>query len=278
MAITVDDLPGPVVRQGGYDSLRLLSELTATLRAHRVESATGFVIGERVVSDPDARAALAVWTAAGYELGNHSYGHISLHAAELGRYLEDLRRAEPLMQELAQRSGRAVRYFRYPFLEEGRSARDRRALTELLAARGYAIARVSLDFFDWAWADPYARCLARADRAGMSLLSRSYLERAAAYLGWAVAGAREVLNRPLPQVLLLHANVVTVHHLDALLTQYERAGVRFISLAEALADPAYRADYDGDVSHVLTLSSAHAGRPLAPAPGRPDDLLTLICR
>lgn len=278
MAITIDDLPGAGSVQTGYGSLRLLTELVGTLRAHQVHDATGFVIGERLVTDPEARTALAVWIGAGYDLGNHSFAHPSLNEAGVSAYLADLARAEPLMAALRKESGQSSRYFRYPFLEEGRTEHERDQVAESLHARGYAIARVSLDFFDWAFADPYVRCLAHGDAAGLSLLSASYLTQAAAYLTWAVTSADRVLKRPLPQVLLLHANVVTAQNLDALLTQYERAGVVFIPLAEALADPAYGAHYDGDTSHVLMLSSQRAGRSLVPAPGRPDDLLTLVCR
>jgi hypothetical protein len=76
----------------------------------------------------------------------------------------------------------------------------------------------------------------------------------------------------------LHANVATAHNLDALLTEYERSGVSFVPLAEALEDPAYTAEYDARISHVLTLSSLGSQRPLPPFQVRPLELLDLACR
>jgi peptidoglycan-N-acetylglucosamine deacetylase len=277
VAITIDDLPGSA-EDSGYDALRLVSQLIDALRAHRVGAATGFVVGERLASDAQGRAAVAAWVAAGFEVGNHTYSHPSLHRGDARAYIDDVLRMEPLMHALEQRSGQRARYFRYPFLEEGRSEVERRLLARLLRERGYTVARVSVDFSDWAWGDPYARCLRRGDPEALALLSRSYVDNALAYLAWSEASAQRVLRRPFVHVLLLHANLATAHNLDALLSAYERAGAQFVPLSEALADAAYTADYAAEGGHVLTLASQAAGRALPPRLLRPLDLLDLACR
>ena len=43
----------------------------------------------------------------------------------------------------------------------------------------------------------------------------------------------------MPQVLLIHANLLNAEALPDLLEMFRRRGYRFVSLAEALADPAY---------------------------------------
>jgi len=276
MALTFDDLPGSPIPE--YGSARILADIVQTLRAHGVRSATGFVIGERLVSDPEAQRALAAWTSAGFEVGNHSWSHRSLDEVGTDAYVADLVRLDAPLRTLERESGQRARYFRYPFLEEGRSDAERRTLARTLASLGYALARVSLDFSDWGWADPYARCLAQRDGEALALLSKSYLAFASAGLAWSHAAAQKVLRRPLVHVLLLHANVATAHNLDALLTEYERAGVQFVPLAEALEDPAYTAEYDASISHVLTLSSLGSQRALPPHQVRPLELLELACR
>jgi hypothetical protein len=170
-----------------------------------------------------------------------------------------------------------TRYFRYPFLEEG-SGEESRALFEAIGGLGYQVARVSLDFSDWAYGDPHARCLTRGDRRALSLLSESYLESARAQLAWASAAAASVAGRAVPQVLLLHANVATMDNLDALLTEYERAGASFITLEQALRDPIYQGDYEGSGGSVLTMAAFASGRALPPALVRPLPLLELVCR
>jgi peptidoglycan/xylan/chitin deacetylase (PgdA/CDA1 family) len=278
LAISVDDLPRSRSLPDGYTSLRIVSELIKTLQAHAVASATGFVIGERLSADAEGPAALEAWLRAGYELGNHSYAHRPLDELGSEGFVADLASMEPLMRGLLPRGRRATRYFRYPNLEEGRTHEQRRALSRALRELGYTPARVSVDFFDWAWAEPYARCMRRGDAQALSLLSRAYLQFAAAQLGWSMAAAHKLLQRPFTQVLVLHANIATAANLDALLTEYERMGVQYVPLAEALADPAYTADYDAGGGTLFVQMNTTLKRGLPPWLPEPVDLLELACR
>lgn len=278
IAITLDDLPGSEIMPHGYSSERLLIEIVAALKKHRVQSATGFVIGSRLDRDPHGRAALATWLEAGFELGNHSYSHGSIDELGVDAYYADVVRMDETMHALERASGQPSRWFRYPFLEEGRHQQERRLLSQAISALGYRTARVSIDFGDWAWGDPYARCLERGDARALALLSKSYIQNGSAIFEWSREAARQVLRRPFTHVLLLHANVATARNLDALLSEYERLGAVFVPLADALRDPAYAADYEGSGGHVLTLAGQRSGRALPPWQVRPLELLELACR
>ena len=56
-------------------------------------------------------------------------------------------------------SGASWRSFRYPYLRQGFDAASTSAVREFLDARGYQIAEVSIDFWDWAYQEPYVRCV-----------------------------------------------------------------------------------------------------------------------
>lgn len=275
IAVTIDDLPASAIPGAG--SVQIVRELVRVLAKHRIERVTGFVIGNLMEADPEGRAAIAIWQRAGHQLGNHSYAHASPEQLGASEYFADVRRMDALLRRVRPGYEAEVRYFRYPFLEEG-SGEESRVLFQAITGLGYQVARVSLDFSDWAYDAPYARCLARGDQRALSLLSESYLESARAQLAWANAAAASVLGRSLPQVLLLHANVATMHNLDALLTEYERAGASFITLREALRDPIYQGDYEGSGGSVLTMASLATGKALPPALVRPLPLLELACR
>lgn len=273
VAITFDDLPGSAALPPGYDSERLLAELVTALKAHGVRSATGFVIGGRVTADSSGPAALMRWAAAGYEFGNHSFSHRSFE--ELGDgYFRDVARMAIALRPLDARQ--SVRFFRYPYLQEGRSAAERKLLSSGLSQLGYALARVSMDFRDWEWADAYNRCLARPSTVDLAALRASYLQQATAAFTWTLETTEQLLHRPLTHVLLLHANAATAQNLDALLTAYEKLGAEFVPLAEALADPAYTAEYHGREGTLLTLLNHEQGRPPLPAPARPE--LSAVCQ
>jgi hypothetical protein len=52
--------------------------------------------------------------------------------------------------------------------------------------------------------------------------------------------AQGFLGRPMKHTLLLHANDLNTDHFDALITMLRKRGYRFITLDDALTDPAYQ--------------------------------------
>ncbi len=278
LAITVDDLPGGGPELLGYTPVKIVKEIVATLRAHHVLHAVGFVVGSMLDARPERREAMDAWVQAGFAVGNHTYSHAKVEELGLDGYIKDILADRAVVDPLEQRTGQHHKYFRFPYLEEGRTEAERRALRHVLAAQHYELARVSVIFNDTDWADAYLRCLARADDAALDALRQSYLETALAQLSWSVAAAREVLGHRIPQVLLVHANVATAKNLDALLTAYEHAGVRYVSLDEALTEPAYGARYDFSGENILQQASQGTGRPHPPELVESAELLDLVCR
>lgn len=49
-----------------------------------------------------------------------------------------------------------------------------------------------------------------------------------------------LFNRDIKNILLIHINAMTASMLDELLTAYEKNGVKFISLSDALNDEIYK--------------------------------------
>jgi peptidoglycan/xylan/chitin deacetylase (PgdA/CDA1 family) len=278
MAITLDDLPGGGPEVAGYTHARILRDIIAILKAHHVSHAVGFVVGSMLENQPERRAALADWVQAGFEVGNHTYSHDTLAELGVDGYIKDILKNRPVVDALEQRTRQRHKYFRYPYLEEGRTENERKALRRFLHEQHYTVARVSVRFSDTDWADPYLRCLQKGDEASLETLGQTYLENAAAYLAWSVAAAREVFGHAIPQVLLLHPTVAAAKNLDAVLSAYEHAGVRYISLEEALAEPAYTGHYDVSGDNLISRASRSLGRPRPPDLVEPAALLDLVCR
>ncbi len=57
-------------------------------------------------------------------------------------------------------------WFRYPYLREGETLEKRHAVATLLKDRGYRVAQVTLNFDDYAYNDPYTRCMGEERRSG----------------------------------------------------------------------------------------------------------------
>lgn len=242
MALTFDDLPraGPDIP--GLTRIQIHQQILDTLKKHAVPPVYGFVNGRNLVSHPEDRPALDAWLAAGNLLGNHTWAHSS-PTIDLPAYLDDIDRNEPLLRELMPGPEARWKLFRYPSLMKGQTSMERAAIRSHLTSRGYRIAEVTVDFGDWAWNEPYARCLAKAP-AGKEIdeLKAAFLQAAATFLAFDDALARRVFRRPIAHVLLLHVGAFDALMLDELLTQLERSGVRFVTLDEALTDPIYAED------------------------------------
>jgi peptidoglycan-N-acetylglucosamine deacetylase len=283
VALTFDDLPSHGPAFPGVTRMAVIASITATLRKHGVPSAVGYVNGQLVEKHPEDRAVLEAWLAAGNLLGNHTWSHVDLGQVGLAAYLQDIDRNEPLLRGLAGPTApeRAWKTFRYPFLQEGVDAGSRDAIRAHLTRQGYRVAQVTIDFGDWAWNEASARCAAQGNAQAQEPLRKGYVKTARAFLRWSEAAAQQVFGRPIRHVLLLHAGAFQAETLDALLTAYEKAGVRFITLDEALEDPVYAEDPgvaktwgDSFIEQVIQARKA----PHPPFPLQPLDLLEALCR
>ncbi len=284
VAITVDDLPSHGPLPPGVTRLTIHKELVAAFRAHHIPAVTGFVNAKAVSEEPETKAALDTWLAAGNPLGNHTYSHPNLKEIPVREYLVDIDKNEPLLVELTAAHGRHAgefKTFRYPYLEQGRDEAGRNEIRKHLFERGYRIAEVTIDFGDWAWNGPYARCLAQGNEEALAALERSFIANAVYFLRWANAAALELYGRPIPHILLLHAGAFDAKMIDRLLSAYKKAGVEFISLETAMKDAAYAADVPIAPSWGNSLLEKKITAEDAPHPPyllQPLGLLDSLCR
>ena len=283
VAVTFDDLPAVayVVRTDDARE-RITDALLSAVQRHSVP-AIGFVNEGALVSNDSINGRrvtlLRRWIESGLELGNHTYSHRGLHRSSLGDYLEDIARGDSVTSVLLASVGRRPRYFRHPFLHSGRDLETRQTVERFLADRGYRIAPVTIDNSDYIFASAYERATARADTAERNRIATAYVSYMEAVFEYYERQSVALLGRELPQVLLLHANLLNAEHFDALARMIARRGYRFVSLDRALADPAYRSkdSYTGPSGiswlHRWALTEGRQGSFFAGEPTVPDDIM-----
>jgi peptidoglycan-N-acetylglucosamine deacetylase len=242
MAITFDDLPAHGEKPAGITRLDIAQSILATLQRERMPPTFGFINGKRVEDDASSPAVLDAWRTAGQPLGNHTWSHVDFDKVTPGQFIADAAEVEPLLQQLMGKED--WHWFRYPYLDEGDTLPKRRAARAWLAAQGYKIAEVSMDFEDYLWNAPYARCMDQHDDASIARLHNSYLSVANQYYGVFRQLSHMVYGRDIKYVLLMHVGAFDANMLPELLALYRSKGVTFISLADAMSDPAYRDDPD----------------------------------
>jgi peptidoglycan/xylan/chitin deacetylase (PgdA/CDA1 family) len=243
IAVTFDDLPWAGLERRVPDDLaEQHAALMQALRTAAVPGA-GFVNENKLevdgAVDAGRVAMLRDWLEAGYELGNHGYAHLDLHAVGLPAYQADLLHGERVLRPLLTARGTAPQWFRHPFLRAGRTAEDKAALAAFLAAHDYRIAPVTIDNSDWIWSRAYDVARGAGDRASAARLQREFVPYLLAKTAYYEQQARALLGGDLPQVLLLHANALNAATFPALVEALRGRGYEFVPLGRALEHPAY---------------------------------------
>ena len=235
IAITIDDLPVHGPYPAGENPIEVAHKVILALKAHDIE-AYGFANGSWTQKDPSTAEVLRAWKDAGLPLGNHGWSHRHLNEMSGPDFEKELVANDQLLQPLSTGDGR---WFRYPYLDEGESAEKRAASRDALARHDYKVAAVTMDFSDWAWTGPYARCRDTHDEAAVKRLEEMYLQAARESIGYYRQMSRTVYGRDIPYVLLLHISAFEARMLPRLLQLYRDEGFRFVGLPEAEGDPAY---------------------------------------
>ncbi len=246
VAVTFDDLPFITVTRVGIEKQREMTrKLLRSITAHNVP-AVGFVNENKLLNEGarDERrvALLRMWTDAKLELGNHTFSHPDLHRTPLAAFQDDVVRGETDTRSLLQKSGMNLRYFRHPFLHTGRDIETKSTFEKFLAGRGYTIAPVTVDNSDWIFAAAYARAAARSDKEMVKRIGEAYVPYMDSYFAYYEQQSTELFGREIKHVLLLHANAINSDYFDDLALMMERRGYRFITLADALTDEAYKSN------------------------------------
>ena len=242
IAITIDDLPaGGANLMTGAEILEMTTKLLGTLRDQKVP-AVGFVNERKLykLGEVDDRMkALALWPDYGFELGNHTFSHASLDRVPLKDWEEEVVRGETVTRILLASHNLQLRYFRHPYLDTGRDLETRRQAEAFLVGRGYRIAPVTMDGWDWMYASVYEDARRRSDTALEQQLVSSYLSYTSAVFDYYEKLSKELIGYEPKQILLLHGNWLEADHIQELLDLLRKRAYKFVTLQDALSDPAY---------------------------------------
>lgn len=242
VALTFDDLPahGPVPQ--GLTRVGIITAILKDLKAANAPQVYGFINAGKLEQTPADMEVLKLWRKAGFPLGNHTYTHPSLNKITTLEFERNIEQNEPTLKSLMD--GEDWHWLRYPFLDEGDTVEKRRVVRAYLKDHGYRIAQVTLDFQDWAWNGPYARCLAKNDSKSIEQLKTMYVNSASEFLDLGPKLANIVYGRDIKHVLLLHVGGFETVMLPHLLEWLKQRGFKLVTLPEAESDPAYNSDPD----------------------------------
>ncbi|HEX2869344.1 MAG TPA: polysaccharide deacetylase family protein [Ignavibacteriales bacterium] len=243
VAVTFDDLPAVTTRHDIKSFRELTDNLLSIIKENHVP-AVGFVIESHLYDDngynPQRAELLNKWLDNGFELGNHTYSHMSLNRIPLHEYEEDLIKGETTVGKVLKDHNMKLRYFRHPFLQTGRTIAVRDSFNNFLAERGYTVAPVTIDNSDWIFARAYDNARDRGDKEMMKKIADAYIPYMESKFEYYENQSVKLFGREVRQVLLVHANTINSEHFGEIVKMLKSRGYKFITLGEALKDTAYK--------------------------------------
>lgn len=287
VAISIDDLPaGAANSMSAGEILEMTNKLLGTLREQKIP-AVGFVNEQKLYKTgevDDRIKALSLWLDDGFELGNHTFAHTSLNRVPLQAWEEEVIRGETVTRMLLAQHKMKMRYLRHPYLDAGTDLQTRREAEAFLTSRGYRVAPVTMDAWDWMYASVYDDARDRGDAALQQKLVTSYFSHTSEVFNYYENLSRVLIGYEPKQVLLLHANWLEADHIGELLDLLHKRGYQFVTLQDALSDQAYGMpdDYVGEegsgwLDH-WAITRGHPPHDNPPAPKWVNDLYDALPR
>jgi peptidoglycan/xylan/chitin deacetylase (PgdA/CDA1 family) len=246
VAMTVDDLPfaSGVPLTPGAATARTAERINkAILHAfsRRHVPATGFVIEQRAeeVGMAASRNILRWWTQPGFDLGNHLYSHPDVNTLSVDRIEREITDGEATFRALLKEKGRTPEFLRFPYNHTGDTQQKHDAVAALMAEHGYRLAPCTIDNSDYEFNVAYAIARDRKDAVTAAKVKAAYIAYTAVEIDWYTALNKQVFGYEPPHVMLLHDSRLNADAIGEVLALFEKRGYRFVSLEEALRDPAY---------------------------------------
>ena len=237
VALTFDDLPvhGPLPQ--GLTRVDIANSILHALQAAHAPPIYGFVNAKWLEEDPSTLRVLQVWRDAGFPLGNHTFSHMDLNTNSADAFEKEILADKPILRQLM--GDEDWHWLRFPYLHEGDTIEKHQAIASFLREHGYKTAEVTLSFADYAYNEPYARCVAKNDQSGIEWLKQSYLRGASDSLVDGRKMSELVYGRDIKHVMLLHIGGFETVMLPHLLELLKERNFKLITLPEAESDSAY---------------------------------------
>ena len=252
VAVTFDDLPVVCRCETNAERLDITEKLLATFTQYDIP-VFGVVTEQKLETDgnvdPERVLLLQKWLDAGHELGNHGYAHKDINDIPFEEYKQEIMLGERITRPLAEKAGLPYRFYRHPYLSAGDNLQVRNDLNEFLEAHHYQVAPNTITYQDYTFSGAYEKALRKGDTLLAQRIRDAYLPYTLKQWERAEQQSRDLFGREIRQILMVHANRLNADAFGDVVEMMSERGYSFISIDEALEDPAYdRPDsFDGYV-------------------------------
>ena len=230
IALTYDDAP----RADGlvFTGEERATELIRALAEVEAGPVAFFVTTRGVTEQKEGRERIERYAASGHLIANHTHTHPWAHQTPVAEYLADIDRAESLLEGLDNRRN----WFRFPYLDEGRSAEKITAIAAGLDERELVNGYVTVDNYDWYLDSKLQEALKSEQQVDYEKLGKLYVNMLLYAAEYYDSIAMQMLGESPVHVLLLHENDMAALYADELVRALRDTGWTIVS-----PDTAYEA-------------------------------------
>ena len=234
IAITIDDfnVKGNSIITGEEINRKMLEALSR----HKNLKAAFFVTG-KYAETKENTPLLKNWNDEGHLICNHTYSHTFYPKDTFENFSSDILKNEQFLSQFTQ----FRKYFRFPFLKEGKTEEQRDLMRKFLADHGYEMGYVTVDASDWFVDMRLKERVIKNPKAKLSGYKDFYLKHIFDRAEYYNNLSKKVLGRSVKHTLLIHHSVLNGLFLGDLLDMFERKGWRLINAEEAFTDPVFKA-------------------------------------
>jgi peptidoglycan/xylan/chitin deacetylase (PgdA/CDA1 family) len=258
LAVTVDDLflwP-EVGHQNGFSPASCSESLMRAFATNGVPAVYAFSATFALDDDPALTSVLDEWCATGHHIGGHTHFHACLNWLGAKRYIEDIDQSHELIEQWVAKA--PTRYFRFAMDMLGDTQSKTNEVLTHLAQTGYMHAPISYWFYDTQFVFPYDRAKRLDKQDDLEWLRDKFVETAVSCLRGQVAASEQCLGRVPAHISLVHNSPIAADTYDRVLEAYAEAGAEFVTLEEAMRDPANMIVAPGANPHFRNLTQRWA--------------------
>jgi len=202
--------------------------------------AAGFVQEEKIDDDPSTYVVLQDWAKRGHVLGNNTYSYVDFNEVSADDFIDHVADGQKYIRRVTRATRANFRYLRFPQLHEGNTSGKKKEVAKRLSRAGYVIVPATVIPTDFYFNHVYVEIDQNSEQ--MARLKEIYLRHLAGALDYAEQQAELVFGSQLKQILRLHMGIATASFMDDIITLLKERNYGFVSLQEALSDPAYQTE------------------------------------
>ena len=239
VTITMDDLPNYSVHDPENKLLHLVDSLQLPFC---------ILINGRMMFENDsvmAQNSMAEWGKRNYvTIGNHTFTHPWYSESVFENFTQEIGKNQKVIAAYIPIGKKEPKFFKFPFNDLGKDSLQNTRIKQWLGDNGYVIAPYTVESEDYIFNTIYEYYLKNNEPAKADSIGRLYVTKTMEFFTYFEGLSEQMFNRPISQIYQSHDNILNTLYLPEILKQLKERGYTFISLQEALTDPAYKStDY-----------------------------------